>query len=60
MFNQAQALYYKGFKMFINQQQDWTTLNNEFNLCVVCDVLYTCFGEAKYFTNDGFYFACSI
>jgi hypothetical protein len=46
--------------MFINQQQNWTTLNDEFNLSVVCDVLYGCFGDAKYFTNDGFYFACSI
>ena len=35
--------------MFINQQQDWTTLNEEFNLCVVCDVLYSCFGDAEFF-----------
>jgi len=46
--------------MFINQQQDWKALNDEFFLCVVCDVLYTCFGDAKSFTNDGFYFACNI
>jgi hypothetical protein len=60
MFNQAQALYIKGFEMFINQQQDWSELNNEFNLCVVCDVLYTCFGKSENFTDDGLFFACSI
>lgn len=46
--------------MFINQQQDWTELNQSFELAVVCDVLYICFGRSENFTNDGFYFACSI
>lgn len=46
--------------MFINQQQDWKGLDDSFNLWVVCDVLYSCYGKAENFTNDGFYFACSI
>jgi hypothetical protein len=46
--------------MFINQQQNWTGLNREFELAVVCDVLYSVYGRSENFTNDGFYFACSI
>jgi hypothetical protein len=46
--------------MFINQQQDWTELNQSFELAVVCDVLYTCYGRSENFTDDGLFFACSI
>jgi hypothetical protein len=46
--------------MFIHQQQDWTELNLSFQLAVVCDVLYTCFGRSENFTDDGLFFACGI
>lgn len=46
--------------MFINDQQSWAELDQEFFLAVVCDVLYGCFGKSEHFTNDGLFFACSI